>query len=142
MSNVDTIDWIIRSIVVLGIPGLFAKYWHERAQKRKSPAESRVDEVKAVIEEKTSGDKVLGSSVASFESQIAAMQKAWAIEREAKDKTIEFQAHQLDAERTYSRSRDELIKELREQVDRLQRELGQVVDRLDMLQRTIPSEDK
>lgn len=132
-STTEAIDWIIRGIVALGIPGLVTKFVYER--KRKTKGESKLDNVTATIAERTLGDKIHASSVTSLESQIAATERAWAMERETKDRTIEFQERQIASLQGYVESRDKLIVELRAQVDNLQAELFDIIDKLDALQR-------
>lgn len=131
----EVLDWIVRALVGLGIPSLTAKYLIERRRENKTKAALRKEDAQATVEEKTTGDKIAVSSVSTLESQIAAMARAFEIERVSKDRTIEFQAGQLESERAYSRSRDALIVELRTRVEDLQRQLGEIAEQLQTIQR-------
>lgn len=130
MHGLSTLDWVISTIVGLGIPGLITKYlFDERRRKRNK----QVEEAEGLVAAGTAGDKIKTSSVTAAEAQLVALTKAFDEERRIKDGTISFLTTQLSSARTYSESRDLVINELRSEIDLLRTRLTEVAHKLDEL---------
>lgn len=127
----EVLDWAMRLTVVFGLPGVLINYVRKRvvAHRRR-----RLEEIEGDVQEATIQDRIQSSSITTLEAQRVALVAAWEAERKSMQGTIEFQAEQLRQERAYSASRDAVIAELREQVDRLQSELSAVATKIRQLQ--------
>lgn len=117
-------------ITGVGVPALAA--WFAR-QKWKDRNERARDRVGAVVEVATAPDKIVTSSVVAVESRMVAMVRAWDSERNALQGTIDHQGRQLIDERAYSASRDELIAELRAELEHVRKQLDELTRKIDIL---------
>lgn len=130
----ESLDWIIRAIVALGVPGVIGKFFYDRRRVR---AGGRAEEARARIAELTADDKVVVSSVTTQEALRLALQKSFEADRAVKDDTIEFLGRQLASSRqrevelnTRMAEKDALIHQLQERVTQLQEQLRAQADEL------------
>lgn len=127
MSAGDVLEWILRAVVVLGLPGILA---YAVKQRRKDQAEARAMEAEADVAEGQVQPKVKTTSIVSLEAEIAALSKTFQEDRRLKEQTIDWLSRQLDAERAASARKDLRIRELEEKVQALQTRVAEVSDEL------------
>lgn len=127
MTAGDVFDWIAKISVIVGLPGVITYLVKER---RKNNAEARRAETDADYAEAELPNRLRSSSVITIEAELAALQKTFQDDRNAKERTIEFLSEQLEAERAASAMKDRRIRELEEKVQALQARVAEVSDEL------------
>jgi chromosome segregation ATPase len=127
VSGSDVLDWVARISVIVGLPGVLMYLVKER---RKNNAEARAAEADAEVDEAEVPLRVRTSSVVTLEAEVAALQRAFDMERNSNQRTIEHLAEQLEAERALSAAKDQRIRELEEKVQQLQHRVSEVSDEL------------
>lgn len=131
MHPTEWIDWVVRAIVALGIPGVTTKFaldWRKRRFKQ------RGQNVADSINEATAADKIESSSILTIQARMAALISTFDAERRIKDGTIDFQDKRITALEEDVADRDRIIAELRVTVEELRKQLDAVASRIDNLQ--------
>lgn len=128
----DVVDWVVRTLVAFGVPGLIIYFVRDRRQKN---AEDRIVEAHASVAEHDVLAHSRNTSVVSIESEIAAMQRTFEDDRKIKQATIDWLTMQLQAERNEAARREERhqeeISQLEDKVRTLQKALGSVSTQLE-----------
>lgn len=126
-ATADALDWFARIAAGVGLPGVIVYYIRDR---RKTSAEARQLEAGADVDERTIGDRVKTSSIATIEAEVAAMQRSFEISRAADAATM--LRIQADNERLVreSAAKDLRIRELESKVQQLQARVSEVSDEL------------
>lgn len=131
----DLAGILLQVVLGGGLLGAGWAYWRER---RKNRAEGIQAEALAEVAHETVLSEVARVGISALEAQIVAMQRAWDLERSstdrrltAADKRIEY----LEIDNTRLRDdraiQDRLIRELREEIERMQVNLDALRQRID-----------
>jgi uncharacterized protein YlxW (UPF0749 family) len=127
MTAGDVFDWIAKISVILGLPGVIGYLIKER---RKNNAEARRAETDAEYAEAELPNRLRSSSVITIEAELAALQRTFQDDRNAKERTIEWLSEQLEAERAASAAKDARIRDLEAKVTQLQSRVAQLSEEL------------
>jgi septal ring factor EnvC (AmiA/AmiB activator) len=131
---------------VIGMPTVIAWALYDRRRIRN---EGKQGELEVQEAEATLPNRVKTSSVVTLEAELLALSRTFEMDREAKERTIAFQAQQLSEARRDIAEREAVIDSLREKVAGLQRqvnavtsELADVHRQLDRVTRNNPQQQK
>ena len=130
MSISEIGDLLVKAMAGIGFPSLLGKYIYDSVKNRPTRAARRQARLDAQIAAATADDKIRSSSVTSVEAQMVAMAKGFDQERQSKDRTIAFQEGQITTLRAENADKDQVIRELKATVEDLQRQLADVLDRI------------
>jgi chromosome segregation ATPase len=123
----DVLDWLARGSAIVGLPAVLMYLIKER---RKTNAEARRAETDAEYAEAELPNRLRSSSVITIEAELAALQRTFQDDRNAKERTIEWLSEQLEAERAASAAKDARIRDLEAKVTQLQTRVAQLSDEL------------
>ena len=123
----DFLSLVAQISVIVGLPGVIIYLIKER---RKNNAEARRAETDAEFAEADLPNRQRSSSVVTLEAELAALQRAFDVERNSTARTVEHLSEQLEAERAQSAAKDKRIRELEEKVVQLQGRVEELTDEL------------
>lgn len=123
----DVLDWLARGSAIVGLPAVLMYLIKER---RKNNADARRAETDADYAEAELPNRIRSSSAVSLEAELAALQRAFDVERNSTARTVEHLSEQLEAERAQSAAKDQRIRELEEKVLLLQGRVEDLTDEL------------
>lgn len=118
---------ILEVLNIVGIPAIitWALYDRRRIRNEGNKGELDVEEQEATLP-----DRVRSSSIVTLEAELLALSRTFEMDREAKERTIAFQAQQLAEARADLEERDKVIDGLRDKVASLQRQVTAVTREL------------